>query len=179
MADSWEIPVTLTESLREASERSAAAHQQLVRDRLIQHASDTYGYAATYDNAVVIAGYAAFFALWAGAASDIDRFARLVTVCIMGISLMLYITWQFMQMLTRQRFEHKRAAIFNHVNDPSRFNAEWVENENALGIASMRLMRFWPFFFLPSVVFGLLAGIILAYNALAAAFGWNQLTGYW
>lgn len=169
--------MSLNDTLKLASEHAAEEHQKLIRDRLIQHASDTYGYAATYDNAVVIAGYAAFFALWAGAASDIERFARLATVAIMGISLILYICWQFLQMLTRQRFEHKRAGIFDHAADPARFNTEWIENEQAHGIAQMQVMRFWPFFFLPSAVLGLLAGIILAYNALAAAFGWPQLTG--
>lgn len=170
--------MSLNDALRAASERAAEDHQKLIRDRLIQQASDTFGYAATYDNAVVIAGYAAFFALWAGTAADINQFARLSTVGIMGVSLMLYISWQFLQMLTRQRYEHKRAAIFNHAADPARFNADWLENEKSHGIAQMRVMRLWPFFFLPSVVLGLLAGVILAYNSLAAAFGWPQLTGY-
>lgn len=128
-------------------------------------------------NAVIIAGYAAFFALWAGTASDIDRFARLSTVSVMGVSLMLYICWLFIQMLTRQRFEHKRAAIFEHAADPVRFNSEWIENQQAHGVAQMRVMRFWPFFFFPSAMLGLFAGSLLAYNSLAAAFGWPQLTG--
>lgn len=169
--------MSLSDAMQGAAERAAEEHQKLVRDRLIQHASDTFGYAATYDNAVIIAGYAAFFALWAGSASDIDRFARLVTVSIMGVSLMLYICWQFIQMLTRQRFEHKRVGIFSHSADPSRFNTEWLANEQAHGVAQMQVMRFWPFFFFPSAALGLLAGVILAYNALAAAFGWPQLTG--
>jgi uncharacterized membrane protein YedE/YeeE len=169
--------MSLNDALKAAGERAAEEHQKLIRDRRIKYASDLYGYASAYDNAVVIAGYAAFFALWAGTAGDIDRFARLVTVGMMGISLMCYISWQFAQMLTRQKFEFEKVATFKFEQDAARFNEAWADIERRHENAQNQAMRFWPWFFLPSVALGMLAGLTLSYNALAVAFGWPQLTG--
>lgn len=63
----------LTGALQAASAKAAEDHQKTVRDRLIQYHHDVYGTASAYDNAVMIAGYVAFFALWSGVYSDIPH----------------------------------------------------------------------------------------------------------
>jgi hypothetical protein len=148
-----------------------------VRERFITFSSDSYGHAAAYDNAVIIAGYAAFFALWSGVATDITPLARLVTVVLMCASLMLYISWHMIQMLTRQRYDRARAATFAHRDDPKTFDALWQQVEQERGIALQRTLRFWPFIFLPSLAFGFASAVTLTYNALAVILGWPQLRG--
>ncbi|MCW2390958.1 hypothetical protein [Sphingobium sp. B11D3A] len=169
--------MTLQELVQQAAENAKLQHHQAVREKRIQHAADTYGHAAAYDNAVVIAGYAAFFALWAGTNGDLDPFARLLTVALMGISLLCYIIWQVSQMLTRQNFEFQRADVFRYEENARQFNEEWEAVARRHAIAQQKIIRCWPYFFLPSVVFGLAAGGLLVYNALAGAFGWPQTTG--
>jgi hypothetical protein len=162
------------ERLRLEAEEGEA---EKVRERLIALSSETYGHAAAYDNAVIIAGYAAFFALWSGVANDITPMARLVTVALMGVSLVLYISWHMIQMLTRQYADRERAAAFAHVGNPETFDQLWKEAEQRRGIALQRTLRFWPFIFVPSLAFGLAGATTLAYNALAVVLGWPQLTG--
>lgn len=134
-----------------------------------------YGHASAYDNAIIIAGYAAFFALWAGVAEDVSRNCRLVTVALMGVSLLLYITWHVMQMLTRQRFESARANTFAFSDDATRFNAEWERIDQQHSIAQMKVMRFWLPIFVPTLGLGIIGGMTLAYNALATMFDWWRI----
>jgi hypothetical protein len=152
---------------------------KFVQEKLIQLIAETYSHASAYDNVIIVAGFAGFFALWGGTAEDIERFPRLVTVALMAAALLLYVTWHMLQMLTRQRFEHKRSEAFTLVEDSAAFNARVVELDRRQGVAFQKILRLWPFIFVPSLCFGFSAGGLLGYSALAAAFGWPQLTGRW
>lgn len=156
---------------------SLSTHHEDARDKLIRLSAETYSAAANYDNVVIIAGYAAFFTLWAGTSGDLPRVCRLVTVALMGASLLFYISWHMLQMLTRQYHEFKRAAVFKFMNSPAKFNSEWVKAAQAQDVATNKILRFWIWLFVPSVALGFAGGIVLTYNALAAAFGWPVLTG--
>jgi hypothetical protein len=158
-----------------ASISPAEDQQKDIRDKLIKFHNDTYGAASAYDNGVILAGYVAFFALWAGVNADLSPLCRLVTVGLMGASLLLYMTWHILQMLTRQRYEFKCAAVAEHADQPARFNEEWVKAAQDHQIASIRILRFWPWIFVPSVILGFLAGGILSYNAPAVILGWPEL----
>lgn len=167
----------LSRAMAGAAKNAEEKHQKDVRDKLIELHTEAFSSAAAYDNAVILAGYVAFFALWAGSAQDVSQLARLVTVSLMGMSLMFYIAWHIMQMLTRQRYEWKLAEAFNFADDPQRFNRMWTETSQKQQIATARLMRFWPWIFVPAVVLGFLAGGILSYNAVAVILHWPQLRG--
>jgi hypothetical protein len=167
------------ESLPEPSKGEEEEHQRFVREKLIQLLTETYSHASAYDNVIIVAGFAGFFALWGGTAEDIQRFPRLVTVVLMAAALLLYVTWHMLQMLTRQRFEHKRSEAFSLVEDAAAFNARVVDIDREQGVAFQKIYRLWPFIFVPSLFFGFSAGGLLAFSALAAAFGWPQLTGRW
>lgn len=161
----------LTDALRAASERAVLEHQKTVRERRIQHAADVYGHASTYDNAIVLAGYAAFFGLWAGVADDVGPLSRLITASLMGLSLLCYIAWHLIQMLTRQRFEAERADTFTYEDDAPRFNAAWEDIAARYDRAHLRHMRFWLPLFVPSVFLGFVAGLVLVYDCAAGATG--------
>lgn len=170
-------PRGLMAALSAASVAAQEAHQKDVRDKLIDLHGKTFSTAAAYDNAVMLGGYVAFFALWGGVEQSLPQVCRLLTVGLMSISLMCYIGWNIMQMLTRQFYEFQCASILKNANDPPRFNAEWVKAGQDFEIKSARLMRFWPFLFVPAVVLGFTAAGLIGYNALAVAFDWPQLTG--
>jgi hypothetical protein len=155
----------------------AKEHEKNIRDRRIKYASDVYGFASAYDNAVIIAGYAAFFALWTGVFDDVTVACRLATVAMMGSSLVLYIGWQMLQMIMRQKFEFERAATFEFESEIERFNKAWEDIDRRQGIAMMRIMKWWPVIFVPSVVLGFSGGILLTYNSFAKLLGWWELTG--
>lgn len=165
----------LADTIRAAGARAAEEHQKTVRDRLIAYYADAYGHAAAYDSVIIVAGYAAFFALWSAVTEDISTAARLVTVALMGGSLLFYIAWHIIQMLTRQKSEWRRAAAFRFHDDPTRFNAEWIAIDQAQSKNELRVMRLWPWIFIPAVALGFAGGGLLAYHALAAVLGWPQL----
>ena len=165
----------LMQALKDASKKAAEDHEKEVRDKLIEYHGDIYSGAAAYDNGVILAGYVAFFALWSGVTIDVSALCRLATVAFMGVSLMLYMSWHILQMVTRQRYEFKFADAFNYSNDAVRFNREWNEIAQQQNIATARLMRFWPWIFIPCVALGFLGGALLTYNALALTLGWPQL----
>jgi hypothetical protein len=89
---------------------------------------------------------------------------------------MCYIAWQILQMLTRQFYEFRCAAILKNAHDPVKFNADWLKTGKDFEITGARLMRFWPFLFVPAVLFGFAGAGTLAYNALAVALGWPHLS---
>jgi hypothetical protein len=168
-------PKGLTAAIMAAGTAAQKAHLEDARDKAVALQAEVFSKAAAYDNGVILAGYVAFFALWAGSNKDVSHLCRLVTVALMGTSLLCYMAWHILQMLTRQTYEFKLANVMKLVGDAKRFNEEWaktlIEEQRAL----VRIMRFWPFLFVPAVGLGFLAGGILTYNSLAVIFGWPQL----
>jgi hypothetical protein len=171
-----EQPGGFMRALTAASAAAQEAHQKDVRDKLIEIHSKTFSTAAAYDNAVMLGGYVAFFALWGGVQQSVTPMCRLLTAGLMAVSLMCYIAWQILQMLTRQFYEFRCAAILKNAHDPVKFNADWLKAGKDFEITGARLMRFWPFLFVPAVLFGFAGAGTLAYNALAVALGWPQLS---
>lgn len=169
----------LQDALKAASEREALKQNELLRDRYIEFHASMYSSTSTYDNALILAGFAAFFALWAGTASDIPSFARLVTVALMGVSLMFYIAVTVGQMLLRQyKLEWKRGEAFDLSGDPAKFNAAWDQITTDFNIEQGRILRYcMPGFWL-ALGFGFAAAVLLTYTALGVAFGWPVLIGF-
>lgn len=166
--------------MRALSAASAAAqeeHQKDVQNKLIDLQSKSTSSAAAYDSAVMLGGYVAFFALWGGVEQNVTTTCRLLTAGMMCVSLVCYMAWQVLQMLTRQWFEWKLVAVFNQARDPPKFNSEWLKVSQEHGIATAKVMRFWPWLFVPALLFGLAGAITLSYNALAVVLQWPQLTG--
>lgn len=171
--------MTLQQALRDASEQRRQADAQVIKDHYLEYHHSLYSTAAIYDNAVILAGFAAFFALWAGIAGDLPKFARLIDVALMGVSLMAYVAVTIGQMLQRQFFlEWKRGALFSaYADDAQRFVEEW----DAIGLAyegqTDRTMQLAIGGFWLSLGSGFAAAVLLSYTALGVAFGWPVLTG--
>lgn len=159
----------------ELERQARESEDRRLRERFVALSSEAYGQAAAYDNAIIVAGYAAFFALWSGSAGDITRLARVTTLALMGISLLLYITWHMIQMLTRQSFDRERAAAFAFQNDFQKFDELWKDVERRRGIGLQRVLRFWPYIFIPSLVSGFAGAAVLTYSALSVVLGLPQL----
>ena len=171
--------MSLQDALRAANEEAQRKQAEKLKEHYVEYHSSLYSTAATYDNAVILGGFAAFFALWAGTADDIPRLARLITVALMGVSLMLYMAVTIGQMLHRQfHLEWKRGDLFDRFgSDPVRFNEEWVKLDKIWQIQVGRMMRPASLASFASIGFGFAAALILTYNALGVAFGWPVLTG--
>lgn len=152
--------------------------QKYVRECKIEYHRDMYGFANSYDNILMLAGYGAFFALWAGIADDVTEVTRAICVVGLGISLISYIVWQLIQMLTRQRWEFERAEAFERELEPEAFNDIWDKALEKYTKRQNREIRiYWPITFGTSVILGIGSGIFLVSQAIAIAFGLPQFTG--
>jgi hypothetical protein len=155
------------------SRSEALAHAKKLAEIRLAYSTDVYGVAVAYDNVILLAGYAAFFGLWAGVSQDVSRECRLVTVALMGSSLFCYIVWQLAQMLNRQHFELRQAdAIVELESDPERLLVKLDEIKHERTIATNRLItRLYMPTFIPSVVLGFSGAITLTWNAAMRALG--------
>lgn len=145
-----------------------------VLDRRLKFASEAWGYASAYDTAITVAGYGAFFALWAGVADDLTPAARAITVVLMAVSVLLYVTWTMLLMLVRHSWdgefvrameiEDVRAAIevWDDIEDRKRKRLLAIQN------------RWWGLVFGSAVVTGFAGAFVLVYNCLAVATGLPQ-----
>ena len=167
-------------ALRQAAENERLKHAEAFKEHYVEYHSSLFSSTAAYDNTVILGGFLAFFALWAGAADDIPRFARLVTVALMGVSLMLYMAVTIGQMLHRQfHLEWRRGELFEkYGTDAVRFNEEWVALDKVWQMQSGKVMRPAAMSSFISIAFGFAAGLGLSYNALGVAFGWPVLVGW-
>ena len=170
--------MSIQDALRLSGQKAREeALRELEKRQLDYHAS-LYSTTTTYDNAVILAGFAAFFALWSGTAQDIPSFARLVTVALMGVSLMAYIAVTIAQMLLRQfHLEWKQSRLFVPPVDLDGFeaaNAKILEDyhRRQASLEPVALAGFWL-----SLFTGFLAACLLTYSALAVAFEWPVLVG--
>jgi hypothetical protein len=166
----------LSVALRAASAKAREDHEKAVRDKIIDYHQIVVSSTSAYDNTVILAGYAAFFTLWVGVNHDVSSMCRLVTVSLMGLSLILYLGWQISQMIIRQMFEFQKADLFSISGDAEQFNLQWSQLDIAHAHAQAKIVRLWPWVFVPSLVLGLSAAIVLSYNTLAVIMEWPQLS---
>ncbi|MDF7774895.1 hypothetical protein P1X14_06540 [Sphingomonas sp. AOB5] len=135
--------------------------------------------ANTYDAAIIVAGYGAFFALWAGVSDDITPFARVTTAFLMGISIALYIVWTMGVMVARHHHDREFAASMVKTQKPEEAFLEWDAIERKqMNFLQWIQRRLWMPFFGVTVLLGISGGLILIYNCLAVAAGLPQLTGH-
>lgn len=149
-----------------------------VLERRLKFVSEAWGYASAYDTAITIAGYGAFFALWAGVADDVTSAARATTATLMGISLLLYIGWTITMMMARHLHDREFIASITKAQTAADAIAEWDRVETRKRDNLIRIQhRFWMPVFGGAVGTALAGTLTLVYNCLAIATGLPQLTG--
>lgn len=134
--------------------------------------SQAYEKATAYDNVIIVAGYAAFFALWSGVARDLPRPAALWIVAMMIVSMTGYLgfnVWVMigrsvvqlrnLQLLTSDKRPEEIAAVLQAMNHPTK--------------ATSRVLSYWFFALMITIGAALPAGGLLEYNAVALALGYN------
>jgi hypothetical protein len=138
------------------------------RLRLIESSWDK---ASAYDNAITVAGYAAFFALWSGVADDVAPPARTLTAALMGVSLLLYISWTILVMVTRHAHDRAFAATINRTQAPIDAINEWDAIERKRTQALVTVQRFWLPVFGTSLLTGVGGALVLIWSCFSRALG--------
>lgn len=129
--------------------------------RLIVLNGEIFEKAAAYDNVIMIAGFAAFYTTWSGAAEHLERAVVLWSGTLITLSLALYVCWHIYNMVIRQRGQRRFAQAIQTATDPLKFESAWTKAEVAYRKDTTIMLGRWLFVFAPCVVTGLAAAVVL------------------
>ncbi len=117
---------------------------------------------------IILAGYAAFFALWSGLAVDISRMGALSSGALMIVSVIVFIGWTVAGLVFAKVATERVMTVYQNgpVDFWSRYQAAELENLQGRG----RFMRFWKPVVAVSGSTALGAALILAISSGAAFF---------
>ena len=140
-----------------------------IYERRLKFVDDAQGKATAYDTAITVGGYGAFFGLWAGVAADVTSKARVATAALIGISLLLYVSWTMLAMLTRHRHDKEFVAAIQKSRSPGDAIVEWDAIDLKKRAAQLSLLRWWAPIYGTALLSGVAGALLLIYNCLAAA----------
>lgn len=160
-----QLPQQIVEDLAKARQASEVASASL------------YEQARSYHNTVISIAYASFFAIWVFSRSYLPPKATVAIALLMGISIILYVFFEILNMLFLQFATVKamKAARIPRVantleelfDDAAEQRTRAERNLHAIQKSGLALLGAWPFFFVPSVLTGFGAGLLLLWNFLA------------
>lgn len=141
----------------------------LEQEKAVQHfnlAVATYQKGREYTNFIIVAGYAAFFALWTDVAKDIDRESRLLSGGLLGLSLVLFIAWEIVKMATNAREGRLLSEAIWGASSRDDLANRSRNAERQINAADMFVHDLWPAIFIPTVLSGLVGALVLVLAAL-------------
>ncbi|QMW22888.1 hypothetical protein [Sandaracinobacteroides saxicola] len=151
---------------------SVTSLNKLIFDKQLEYASLTDSAAKNYNNIIIVAGYAAFFALWSGVAGHMETQAKLWTVILMCVSLTSFIIWNVVLMIVQIEAVSLIGKAFKSVDNEEVFLKAWQSAQNERYKYSVLSQKWlWAPTFYVSLTTGLLAAVLLGYNALCEIVG--------
>jgi ABC-type multidrug transport system fused ATPase/permease subunit len=142
------------ESISKSQAEAIAQQQMEAIKEIIAH---TYGKAQSYANVIIVAGYAAFFTMWASVKSDLPTIPMLISGLLMTISILLFVITEIITMLSTSRYfrtlQEKLAQmpsldVLKEIKEAEKQNAQSQYHT-------------WAILFYPSLLTGVISGIIL------------------
>ena len=144
-------------------------------DNQLKLLTAAYSQAQAFFNVVIVAGYAAFFALWKLADPALGDLQELGAAFLLSFSLICFVTWQVAQMFITSR---SLLGIATAVKDPVEFPRLIEEHNEQEAIRMRSLGRVWRVVLVLTILpaaggaailmWAFVAGL---FNAYCAAFG--------
>ena len=135
-------------------------------DDVVKANTQMFDRAQAYTNALIVAGYAGAFAIWAFARSALTTHAVALVALLLGISLFLFISWEIYAMFVRANI----ANSFHQAVDatPADFFRRQAEHEKRQRAINTKFAHLWRLVFLPTVIMGYAGALLLMYNIFAS-----------
>jgi len=146
----------------------------VVREKIIGLHKELYGAGATYENVVIVLGYGAFFAIWAATAPHLPRVAVLVAGALIGTSVLLYVVFQIAQLTWRILATARFAPVIRSGAVGDDFLRLYRAVEVDVERQGQLFMLAWPFIFLPSLITGVSAALMIIGSAFWGVVGSAQ-----
>jgi hypothetical protein len=148
----------LTEDLRERLQvfyEATASYQS----RMLEASSG-------YNQVVVLAGYAGFFAIWSATADDLPRWVVLLSGALMGVSLAVYVAWVVYSMVMMR--SHMQRLLNEIAKGPDGYLERVQKVEVDIVAKTSTYLRLWKPVVWISGVPAALAALLLTSWAFAA-----------
>jgi hypothetical protein len=167
-------PVTILSALADTEQRSRREEQERTKketlDALIKINGAIHSSAMIYNNAIILAGYAMFFGIWANTKQFLPLWAMQSAAISMGLSAIAFVAFEIYKMMEVQ----KLAFVFARTSkaDTKAFASALKEYQHASDSMQTRLfcVQFPVLVFTLITGFGaaLLLGVFFCINLLAA-----------
>jgi len=141
-------------------------------DQAVKSQIQIYEKAQAYSNAMMLVGYAGIFALWTFAKGALTTRTTSAVIVLVGVSLLLYVSWEIYGMIHRATAGAKFLALLDKA--PNEFfqilEQQDVENRRLAG----RYIIAWRIIIVPTIFTAYVGALMLIYNAVANIFGFTQ-----
>jgi hypothetical protein len=119
---------------------------------------------AAYNQVIVVAGYAAFFAIWSATANDLPRWVTLTCAALMVVSVTLYVGWTIIGMVLIQQHNSR---LRSEINKGMEDYLQRIAAAEVRGVEiSAKIHRFWIPIVLAAAIPAAIATLLLSGAAL-------------
>lgn len=130
----------------EMHQRQQAAAAEKMVETLVKILSSSYDKAIAYNNVVIVAGYASFFAIWAATKPALSGWVAISAALLMVTSATIFVLFELFKMIHSSRSLMRLQDIAKDDNarkDPTVFQEKVKAFENSQRIESLRFVRVW------------------------------------
>lgn len=148
---------------QELEELRLERQKQEVVDASIKIVTAVYSNAKAYTNVIIIAGYAAFFAMWGFVRADIPLLASLWALLLMAFSAAVFVLFEIYKMIWSAWSVRRTIFATEDANDPI---GRLAEIEKSQQREAQVFGKIWIFALICTVPLGVAALTVLAVNIL-------------
>ena len=128
-----------------------------------------YDASVTYNQVVVLAGYAAFFAVWSAVADEIPAWVLLLSGGLILCSVVIYVSWTVANMILLKTANER---ILGQIEGgPTGFHERALAAELQNIAASRKVMKYWKPVLVSAGTSGFIGAVTLGASAIAHAVG--------
>ena len=148
----------LVESLNAVIHEQKLTGQIAVIEQQKQILAHIYEKAAAYTNLIMVGGYAGLFAVWQFTRHSLSTTVTLFIAVLAMTSLICFVGFEVYKNVTTSLFLLRLGRVISsHVPEQDRIEA-W---QLAVTGHATRQAKLWPFFLIPTVTTGFIAGVVL------------------
>ncbi len=129
-----------------------------------------YDQAARYTSVIIVAGYAAFFAMWSSVKDDLSRVCVLWAGVLMMVSIVLFVGFEVSKMILMGIAHQRVMRAAEGVRAPHLASAI----QDVIAVENRRILRLWKWALVPTVVFGFGSAAILGWAFVDGLVEWYR-----
>ncbi|AJF49001.1 TPA: hypothetical protein ACGJ7L_002302 [Pseudomonas aeruginosa] len=160
---SWERDVVeavngMAEEIAEIRKFQEACERDRDIGTLMQLNEKLMTQASNYTNLIMVAGYAGLFGLWSTLVGRLPQWLYALCGLLALLSLLLFVSWEIIKMVWGSLYVKRTNRIITTV---ARGKKPMDMYQAAMSLYNVKMHKVWLWFFVPTVVLGVGAGLLL------------------